>query len=195
LAFFFLNRARVEIFDDYFLQWLCYNSDACSAGLRSRVFEMRTSADIISASLGTELRMSDTPIRVLVAKPGLDGHDRGAKVVARALRDAGMEVIYTGIRQTPEMIAEAAVQEDVDVVGLSILSGAHLELFPRVTELLKAKGKDDVLLVAGGIVPDEDIPRLNALGFAGVFGPGTNTHDLVKFVQEKMAEQRIKDKG
>ncbi len=139
--------------------------------------------------------MSDTPIRVLVAKPGLDGHDRGAKVVARALRDAGMEVIYTGIRQTPEMIAEAAVQEDVDVVGLSILSGAHLELFPRVTELLKAKGKDDVLLVAGGIVPDEDIPRLNALGFAGVFGPGTNTHDLVKFVQEKMAEQRIKDKG
>src|SRR5207247_10992776 len=99
------------------------------------------------------------PIRVLVAKPGLDGHDRGAKVVARALRDAGMEVIYTGIRQTPEMIAEAALQEDVDVVGLSILSGAHLELFPRVTRLLQEKGKTDVLLVAGGIIPDEDIPQ------------------------------------
>lgn len=133
------------------------------------------------------------PIRVLVAKPGLDGHDRGAKVVARALRDAGMEVIYTGIRQTPEMIAEAAVQEDVDVVGLSILSGAHLELFPRVTQLLKERGKDDVLLVAGGIIPDEDIPQLNAMGFSGVFGPGTNTHDLVRFVQDAMARQRMKE--
>jgi methylmalonyl-CoA mutase C-terminal domain/subunit len=133
---------------------------------------------------------ASTPIRVLVAKPGLDGHDRGAKVVARALRDAGMEVIYTGIRQTPEMIAEAAVHEDVDVVGLSILSGAHLELFPRVTQLLKEKGKDDVLLVAGGIIPDEDIPQLNAMGFRGVFGPGTNTHALVKFVQEEMAKRR-----
>lgn len=133
---------------------------------------------------------SPQPIRVLVAKPGLDGHDRGAKVVARALRDAGMEVIYTGIRQTPEMIAEAAVQEDVDVVGLSILSGAHLELFPRVTQLLQEKGKADVLLVAGGIIPDEDIPRLNELGFRGVFGPGTNTHDLVHFVESEMAKRR-----
>ena len=134
--------------------------------------------------------MSEQPIRVLVAKPGLDGHDRGAKVVARALRDAGMEVIYTGIRQTPEMIAEAAVQEDVDVVGLSILSGAHLELFPRVTQMLHEKGKDDVLLVAGGIIPDEDIPQLREMGFSGVFGPGTNTHDLVKFVQDEMAKRR-----
>lgn len=135
--------------------------------------------------------MSDTPIRVLVAKPGLDGHDRGAKVVARAMRDAGMEVIYTGIRQTPEMIAEAALQEDVDVVGLSILSGAHLELFPRVTQLLQEKGKTDVLLVAGGIIPDEDIPQLKEMGFTGVFGPGTNTNDLVKFVQQEMEKRRM----
>ncbi len=134
--------------------------------------------------------MAEQPIRVLVAKPGLDGHDRGAKVVARAMRDVGMEVIYTGIRQTPEMIAEAAVQEDVDVIGLSILSGAHLELFPRITELLKQKGKDDVLLVAGGIIPDEDIPKLNELGFKGVFGPGTNTNDLVRFVQQEMERRR-----
>lgn len=131
----------------------------------------------------------ERPIRVLVAKPGLDGHDRGAKIVARALRDAGMEVIYTGIRQTPEMIAEAALQEDVDVVGLSILSGAHLELFPRITRLLHEKGKDDVLLVCGGIIPDEDVPALQAMGFSGVFGPGTMTHDLVKFVKEEMAHR------
>ncbi len=135
--------------------------------------------------------MPDEPIRVLVAKPGLDGHDRGAKVVARALRDAGMEVIYSGIRQTPEMIAEAAVQEDVDVIGLSILSGAHLDLFPRIVELLKEKGKDDVLLVCGGIIPDEDIPRLKEMGFAGVFGPGSPTPELVKFVQEEMARRRV----
>ncbi|MGE5138407.1 MAG: cobalamin B12-binding domain-containing protein [Rudaea sp.] len=134
--------------------------------------------------------MPDQPIRVLVAKPGLDGHDRGAKVVARALRDAGMEVIYTGIRQTPEMIAEAAVQEDVDVVGLSILSGAHLDIFPRIVELLKEKGKVDVLLVCGGIIPDEDIARLKEIGFQGVFGPGTPTPELVKFVQEEMARRR-----
>jgi methylmalonyl-CoA mutase C-terminal domain/subunit len=114
-------------------------------------------------------------IRVLVAKPGLDGHDRGAKVVARALRDAGMEVVYTGIRQTPEMIIEAAVQEDVDVVGLSILSGAHLELFPPIVEGLKKKGKTDVLLVAGGIIPDEDIPALQKIGIKAIFGPGTPT--------------------
>jgi methylmalonyl-CoA mutase C-terminal domain/subunit len=123
------------------------------------------------------------PIRVLIAKPGLDGHDRGAKVVARALRDAGMEVIYTGIRQTPQMIAEAALQEDVQVVGLSILSGAHLELFPRVVEELKNRGVDDVLLFAGGIIPNEDIPKINAIGFSGVFGPGTDTNDIIEFVR------------
>ncbi|MCA9847739.1 MAG: cobalamin B12-binding domain-containing protein [Dehalococcoidia bacterium] len=123
------------------------------------------------------------PIRVLIAKPGLDGHDRGAKVVARALRDAGMEVIYTGIRQTPQMIAEAALQEDVQVVGLSILSGAHLELFPRVVEELKSRGIDDVLLFAGGIIPNEDIPKINEIGFKGVFGPGTDTNDIIEFVR------------
>src|ERR671921_2804821 len=111
-------------------------------------------------------------IRVLIAKPGLDGHDRGAKVVARALRDAGMEVIYTGIRQTPQMIAEAALQEDVEVIGLSILSGAHLELFPRVVEELRKRGVDDVLLFCGGIIPQDDIPKVNEIGFKGVFGPG-----------------------
>ena len=129
-------------------------------------------------------------IRVLVAKPGLDGHDRGAKVVARALRDAGMEVIYTGIRQTPQMIAEAALQEDVDVIGLSILSGAHLELFPRVVEELKKRGVDDVLLFCGGIIPQDDIPKVEAIGFKGVFGPGTNTNDIIEFVR-KNAPQRV----
>ncbi len=134
--------------------------------------------------------MADRPIRVLIAKPGLDGHDRGAKVVARALRDAGMEVIYTGIRQTPEMIAEAALQEDVDVVGLSILSGAHLDLFPRVVDLLRQKGLDDALLVCGGIIPDEDMPALRRMGFAGVFGPGTFTQDVAKFIREEVARKR-----
>jgi methylmalonyl-CoA mutase C-terminal domain/subunit len=123
-------------------------------------------------------------IRVLIAKPGLDGHDRGAKVVARALRDGGCEVIYTGIRQTPEMIAEAALQEDVDVVGLSILSGAHLELFPRVVDELKKRGVDDVLLFCGGIIPEEDTKALENLGFSAIFRPGTNTQDIVKFVHE-----------
>jgi methylmalonyl-CoA mutase C-terminal domain/subunit len=123
-------------------------------------------------------------IRVLIAKPGLDGHDRGAKVVARALRDGGCEVIYTGIRQTPEMIAEAALQEDVDVVGLSILSGAHLELFPRVVDELKKRGVDDVLLFCGGIIPEEDTKALENLGFKAIFRPGTNTQDIVKFVHE-----------
>lgn len=125
-------------------------------------------------------------IRVLIAKPGLDGHDRGAKVVARALRDGGCEVIYTGIRQTPEMIAEAALQEDVDVVGLSILSGAHLELFPRVVEELKKRGVDDVLLFCGGIIPEEDTKALEGLGFKAIFRPGTNTQDIVKFVYENV---------
>ena len=125
-------------------------------------------------------------MRVLIAKPGLDGHDRGAKVIARALRDAGFEVIYTGIRQTPEMIAEAALQEDVDVIGLSILSGAHLELFPRVVEELKRRGVDDVLLFCGGIIPEEDSAKLQELGFKAVFRPGTNTQDIVKFVYENV---------
>lgn len=124
------------------------------------------------------------PIRVLIAKPGLDGHDRGAKVVARALRDAGMEVIYTGIRQTPQMIAEAALQEDVQVIGLSILSGAHLELFPRVVSELKARGIDDALLFAGGIIPNEDVPKVKELGFAAVFGPGTDTNQIIEFVKQ-----------
>jgi methylmalonyl-CoA mutase C-terminal domain/subunit len=127
--------------------------------------------------------MTDKKIRVLVAKPGLDGHDRGAKVIARALRDAGMEVVYTGIRQTPEMIAEAALQEDVDVVGMSILSGAHMALFPKVMELLDASGMDDVLVVAGGIIPDEDVPALNEMGVKGIFGPGTPTNEIVKFIR------------
>lgn len=123
--------------------------------------------------------MSEKKIRVIVAKPGLDGHDRGAKVVARALRDAGMEVIYTGLRQTPEMIAEAALQEDVHVVGLSVLSGAHMALAPRVLELLKENGQEDVRVFIGGIIPDEDEPKLLELGVAGVFGPGTSTDVIV----------------
>jgi methylmalonyl-CoA mutase C-terminal domain/subunit len=134
--------------------------------------------------------MADRPIRVLVAKPGLDGHDRGAKVVARALRDAGMEVIYTGIRQTPEMIAEAALQEDVDVVGLSILSGAHMDLFPRIIDQLKQKQLDDVVLVCGGIIPDEDIPVLRQMGFTGVFGPGTSTQEIAAFIRQQVALKR-----
>jgi len=129
---------------------------------------------------------SERKIRVLVAKPGLDGHDRGAKVVARALRDAGMEVIYTGIRQTPEMIAEAALQEDVDAVGLSILSGAHMELFPRVVEQLRARGVDDVLLFAGGIIPDEDMPALQEMGFQAIFRPGATTADIIAFLRQKV---------
>jgi methylmalonyl-CoA mutase C-terminal domain/subunit len=123
------------------------------------------------------------PVRVLVAKPGLDGHDRGAKVVAAALRDAGMEVIYTGLHQTPEMIVEAAVQEDVDVVGLSILSGAHLTLFPRVVELLRVAGRGDVLVTGGGIIPREDMQALTARGVGRLFGPGTPTSELVAYIR------------
>ncbi|MHB8577380.1 MAG: cobalamin B12-binding domain-containing protein [Dehalococcoidia bacterium] len=125
-------------------------------------------------------------IRVLIAKPGLDGHDRGAKVVARALRDAGMEVIYTGIRQTPQMIAEAALQEDVDVVGLSILSGAHMELFPRIVDELHKRGVDDVLLFAGGIIPEEDTPALAKLGFQAIFRPGTSTNDIIEYLRSNV---------
>jgi len=128
------------------------------------------------------------PIRILVAKPGLDGHDRGAKVVAAALRDAGMEVIYTGLHQTPEMIAQAAIQEDVDVVGLSILSGAHMTLFPRVRKLLDAAGRQDVLLTGGGIIPPEDMSTLETLGTGKLFGPGTPTSDLIKYIQEWAVE-------
>jgi methylmalonyl-CoA mutase C-terminal domain/subunit len=123
------------------------------------------------------------PVRVLVAKPGLDGHDRGAKVVAAALRDAGMEVIYTGLHQTPEMIASAAVQEDVDVVGLSVLSGAHMTLFPRVRQLLVDQGRPDILLTGGGIIPREDAEALKAQGIGRLFGPGTPTADLVDYIR------------
>jgi methylmalonyl-CoA mutase, C-terminal domain len=130
-------------------------------------------------------------IRVLVAKPGLDGHDRGAKVIARALRDAGMEVVYTGIRQTPPMIVEAAIQEDVDAILLSILSGAHMALFPRIMELLQQNGVDDVLVVAGGILPDEDIPAIEALGIKGNFGPGTSTQQIVEFVRANVRPERL----
>lgn len=130
------------------------------------------------------------PIRVLVAKPGLDGHDRGAKVVAAALRDAGMEVIYTGLHQTPEMIATAAIQEDVDVVGLSILSGAHMTLFPRVHDLLVESGRDDILITGGGIIPKEDMAALEARGIGRLFGPGTSTQDLVEFIREWFAAHK-----
>jgi methylmalonyl-CoA mutase C-terminal domain/subunit len=123
-------------------------------------------------------------LKIIIAKPGLDGHDRGAQVVARALRDAGFEVVYTGIRQTPEMIAETALQEDADVIGLSILSGAHLELFPRVVEELKKRGMDDVVLFGGGIIPHDDIPELEKLGFKGIFGPGSSTHDIIAWVRD-----------
>ena len=137
--------------------------------------------------------MAETrPIRVLVAKPGLDGHDRGAKVIARALRDAGMEVIYTGIRQTPEMIVEAAIQEDVDAILMSILSGAHMALFPKVMELLKENGVDDVLVAAGGILPDEDIPAIQAIGIKGCFGPGTSTDEIIDFVRANIHSDRLK---
>ena len=129
--------------------------------------------------------MTEGRIRVLLAKPGLDGHDRGAKVVARALRDAGMEVIYTGIRQTPEMIVEAAIQEDADVVGLSILSGAHLELFPPIIKGLRKKGREDIMVIAGGIIPEDDIPALQQIGIKAVFGPGTSTEDIIGFIQKE----------
>ena len=132
--------------------------------------------------------MRERPIRVLVAKPGLDGHDRGAKVVAAALRDAGMEVIYTGLQQTPEMIAQAAIQEDVDVVGLSILSGAHLTLFPRVRQLLDRAGRNDILITGGGIIPPEDVDTLGRQGIGRLFGPGTPTSELIKYIEEWAAQ-------
>jgi methylmalonyl-CoA mutase C-terminal domain/subunit len=130
--------------------------------------------------------MSETKVRVLLAKPGLDGHDRGVKVIARALRDAGMEVIYTGLRQTPEQIVNAALQEDVDIVGLSILSGAHMTIFPRVLDLMREKGMDDVLLFGGGIIPEDDIPKLKDAGVSAVFLPGASTEDIIKFIRENV---------
>jgi methylmalonyl-CoA mutase C-terminal domain/subunit len=132
---------------------------------------------------------NERKIRVLIAKPGLDSHDRGAKIIARALRDAGMEVIYTGLRQTPEQIVETALQEDVDVIGLSILSGAHRTLFPRITELLKQKDLTDVLVVAGGIIPEEDVPEMKELGIKEIFGPGTPTDKIVQFVLENIPKR------
>lgn len=138
--------------------------------------------------------MTDKKIRVLIAKPGLDGHDRGAKVIARALRDAGMEVIYTGLRQTPEMIASAAVQEDVDVIGLSILSGAHNALCPRLMELLREKGMNDVTVLIGGIIPEADIPGLKKVGIAEVFLPGTSTQDIVDFIRKRFADAKSADR-
>lgn len=132
----------------------------------------------------TQTKKPARPIRVLVAKPGLDGHDRGAKVVAAALRDAGMEVVYTGLHQTPEMIATAAVQEDVDVVGLSILSGAHMTLFPRVRRLLDEQGRSDTLVTGGGIIPREDMEALEALGIGRLFGPGTTTGELIAYIED-----------
>jgi methylmalonyl-CoA mutase C-terminal domain/subunit len=132
----------------------------------------------------------ESKIRVLVAKPGLDGHDRGAKVVAAALRDAGMEVIYTGLRQTPQMIVETALQEDVDVVALSILSGAHMTLFSKILDLMNEKGLSDVLLTGGGIIPEEDMEKLAKMGVGNLFGPGTNTQDIVKYIQNWYSENR-----
>lgn len=130
--------------------------------------------------------MSEEKIRVLIAKPGLDGHDRGAKVVARALRDAGMEVIYLGLKQTPEQIVEVALQEDVDVIGLSCLSGAHTYLFPRVVELLKEKNAEDILVTGGGIIPDEDVSMLEKVGIKGLFGPGTTTDEIVEYIKNNV---------
>ncbi len=133
--------------------------------------------------------MSERKIRVLIAKPGLDGHDRGAKVIARALRDAGMEVIYTGLRQTPEQIVQAALQEDVDCIGLSILSGAHMVLVPQVMTLLRERGLDHILVVVGGIIPDEDVPKLKQVGVAEVFPPGTLLEDITRFIREHVRQR------
>lgn len=135
--------------------------------------------------------MTDRPLKVLIAKPGLDGHDRGAKVLARGLRDEGFEVIYTGLRQTPEMVATAALQEDVDVVGLSILSGAHMTLLPRICELLRDEGMGDVLVTAGGIIPADDIPALQAAGVAAVFGPGTSIGEVARFMLDHVKPRTV----
>jgi methylmalonyl-CoA mutase C-terminal domain/subunit len=146
--------------------------------------------DRLAQLWGSEEMMTEQKIRVLIAKPGLDGHDRGAKVIARALRDAGMEVIYTGLRQTPEMIAEAALQEDVDVVGLSILSGAHMALTPRILELLRENDRADVKVIIGGIVPDEDIQSLKAMGVAAIYGPGASTGSIADDIRQMVQTTR-----
>jgi methylmalonyl-CoA mutase C-terminal domain/subunit len=130
--------------------------------------------------------MADSKLRILVAKPGLDGHDRGAKIIARALRDAGMEVIYTGLHQTPEMIVNAAVQEDVDAIGMSIMSGAHMTLFPAVIDLLKGQNAEDIRVFGGGIIPDEDIPRLKQIGVSEIFTPGSSTQDIVQWIRKNI---------
>ena len=134
--------------------------------------------------------INDKPIRVLVAKVGLDGHDRGAKVIATALRDAGMEVIYTGLRQTPEMVVSAALQEDVDAIGISILSGAHMTVFPKIIQLMKEKGMNDVLLTGGGIIPEDDMKALNDMGVGKLFAPGTNTHDIADYIKNWVKEHQ-----
>ncbi|MBA3822902.1 MAG: cobalamin B12-binding domain-containing protein [Ktedonobacterales bacterium] len=145
----------------------------------------------LDATPQTQVAPTARKIRVLVAKPGLDGHDRGAKVIARALRDGGMEVIYTGIRQTPAMIVEAAIQEDVDAILLSILSGAHMAIFPKIMDLLRGQGATDILVMAGGILPDEDIPAIEAMGIKGNFGPGTSTQDIVAYVRANVPPERM----
>ncbi len=147
--------------------------------------------EISEKNTNSNLSNAFRTIRALVAKPGLDGHDRGAKVIARALRDAGMEVIYTGIRQTPEMIVEAAIQEDVDAILMSILSGAHMAIFPKVMELLQKNHVDDVLVAAGGILPDEDIPAIKSMGIKGCFGPGTSMEEIIRFVRENVQVERL----
>ena len=151
---------------------------------------MLTETGSQTAEFPLEAGPSAPRIRVLVAKPGLDGHDRGAKVIARALRDAGMEVIYTGLRQTPEMIVEAALQEDADVIGLSILSGAHMALFPRIMQLLRENGMEDVLVVAGGTLPAEDIPAIREMGIKGIFGPGSSLKDIIEFIRANVDPTR-----
>ena len=133
--------------------------------------------------------MSERTLRILVAKPGLDGHDRGAKIIARALRDAGFEVIYTGLHQTPEMIVESALQEDVDAVGLSILSGAHMTLFPAIIDLMRSRGIGDVAVFGGGIIPEDDIPKLEALGVRGIFRPGATTEEIVRWVRDNVSQR------
>lgn len=135
--------------------------------------------------------MAETAARVVVAKPGLDGHDRGVKIVARVLRDAGVEVIYTGLRQTPEMIVAAALQEDADAIGLSVLSGAHMALVPRILELLKANGQENVRVFVGGIIPDDDIPALKEMGVVGVYGPGTLTEDIIRDIRQAVGGQAV----
>jgi methylmalonyl-CoA mutase C-terminal domain/subunit len=156
---------------------------------RARISIATVASDPDPGRIGAPMtndRSTDAPIRVLIAKPGLDGHDRGAKVLARGLRDEGFEVIYTGLRQTPDMIADAAEQEDVDVVGLSILSGAHMALLPRTVELLRERGMDDVLVAAGGIIPDADVTKLKAAGVAEIFGPGTSIGQIARYFRENV---------